>query len=110
LTNTIVYLLERQAAYMRQAIEHLGRAGGWIDVLPEVHDAFNVDLQERLQDTVFTAGCPGWYTTEAGKVTQVWVGSHVEYGRRTRHFDPAVYEHGPAKVSPAPPPVPLHAR
>jgi len=110
LTNTIVYLLERQASYMRQAIEHLGRAGGWIDVRPEVHEAFNRDLQERLQGTVFTAGCPGWYTTDAGKVTQVWAGSHVEYGRRTRHFDPAVYEHGPARVSPAPPPVPLHAR
>jgi cation diffusion facilitator CzcD-associated flavoprotein CzcO len=107
LTNTIVYLLERQAGYMRQAIEHLGRAGGWIDVRPEVHDAFNAELQERLQDTVFTAGCPGWYTTDAGKVTQVWVGSHVEYGRRTRRFDPAMYERGP--VSP-PPRVPQHAR
>ena len=38
-------------------------------------------------------GCPGWYTTEAGKVTQVWAGSHVEYGRRTRAFDSALYVH-----------------
>jgi cation diffusion facilitator CzcD-associated flavoprotein CzcO len=93
LTNTIVYLVERQADYMRQAIEHLGRTGGWIDVKPEVHDAFNRRLQERMQHTSFTAGCPGWYTTESGKVTQVWVASHVEYGYRTREFDPAMYEH-----------------
>jgi cation diffusion facilitator CzcD-associated flavoprotein CzcO len=96
LTNTIVYLLERQAAYMRQAVEHLAARGGWIEVREDVHRAFNDELQERLSRTVFTAGCPGWYTTAAGKVTQVWAGSHVEYGRRTRRFDPSLYEGGVA--------------
>jgi cation diffusion facilitator CzcD-associated flavoprotein CzcO len=92
LTNTIIYLLERQAVYMRQAIEHLAATDDrWIDVREDVHREFNRELQERMQTRVFTAGCPGWYTTAAGKVTQVWVGSHVEYGRRTRRFEPAVY-------------------
>lgn len=94
LTNTIVYLLEKQAAYVRQAVEHLDRVGGWVDVRPAVHEAFNREVQARLQDTVFTTGCPGWYTTAGGKVTQVWCGSHVEYGRRVATFDPTVYEHG----------------
>lgn len=102
LTNTIVYLLERQASYLRQAVEHLGRTGGWIDVKPDVHAAFNQELQDRLQRTVFTTGCPGWYTTADGKVTQVWVGSHVEYGRRTKVLDPAAYEHGVAAGTPEP--------
>jgi cation diffusion facilitator CzcD-associated flavoprotein CzcO len=92
LTNTIVYLLERQAAYVRQAVEHLAAHGGFIDICEDVHRDFNEEIQRRLGGTVFTAGCPGWYATEAGKVTQVWAGSHVEYGRRTRAFDPAVYE------------------
>ena len=102
LTNTIVYLLERQAHYMRQAIEHVGRHGKAIEVRREVHEAFNAELQRRLARTVFTAGCPGWYTTDAGKVTQVWAGSHVEYGRRTERFDPTVYEHLPAAARPVP--------
>jgi len=93
LTNTVIYLLERQAAYMRQAVEYVGRVGGSIDVRAEVHEEFNRELQARLQKTVFTTGCPGWYATDAGKVTQVWAGSHVEYGRRTERFDPAVYDH-----------------
>ena len=93
LTNTIIYLLERQAHYMAEAVEHLAETGGWIDVRADVHKEFNVELQTRLQDSVFTTGCPGWYTTDAGKVTQVWVGSHVEYGRRTARFDPTVYAH-----------------
>jgi cation diffusion facilitator CzcD-associated flavoprotein CzcO len=105
LTNTIIYLLERQAIYMRQAIEHLANQDNrWIDVREEVHRAFNRELQERMQTRVFTAGCPGWYTTDTGKVTQVWVGSHVEYGRRTRRFDPSLYDHGPqppARMQPA---------
>jgi len=103
LTNTIIYLLERQAIYMRQAIEHLAATGErWIDVREDVHRAFNDELQQRMRSRVFTAGCPGWYTTETGKVTQVWVGSHVEYGRRTRRFDPSVYEVGVPAAAPVP--------
>lgn len=64
----------------------------------DVHETFNRELQRRMADTVFAAGCPGWYTTDSGKVTQVWVGSHVEYGHRTAHFDPRDFEHGPPGV------------
>lgn len=96
LTNTVIFLLERQAAYVRQAIEHLGRTGGRLEVTPEAHREYNAELQGRLGRTVFTAGCPGWYTTDGGKVTTVFPGSHVEYARRTRRFDPAAYTDAPA--------------
>jgi len=92
LTNTIVYLLERQAHYMRQAVQHIREGGEVIEVRDDVHQEFNAELQQRLSKTVFTTGCPGWYTTDGGKVTQVWAGSHVEYGRRTRVFDPSAYQ------------------
>lgn len=94
LTNTIIFLLERQADYIRQAIEHHAGSGGWLEVRPDVHEAFNAGLQERLSRTVFTAGCPGWYTTESGKVTTVWPGSHVAYAKAVRHFDPSDYASG----------------
>jgi cation diffusion facilitator CzcD-associated flavoprotein CzcO len=95
LTNTIIFMLERQAAYVRQAVEYLAdRDVDWLDVDPEVHCAYNERLQRRLDRTVFTAGCPGWYTTEEGKVTTVFPGSHVEYARLTRAFAPEAYEHG----------------
>jgi hypothetical protein len=92
LTNTVIFMLERQAAYIRQALEHLGRRGGSLDVRRGVHDAYNQALQERLQGTVFTAGCPGWYATEDGKVTTVWPGSHVSYARATSRFVADDYE------------------
>ncbi|MCW3013984.1 MAG: FAD-dependent pyridine nucleotide-disulfide oxidoreductase [Solirubrobacterales bacterium] len=106
LTNTIIFLLERQATYIRQAIEHIMAAGGSLDVRTEVHVRFNRELQDRLQRTVFTAGCPGWYATADGKVTTVWPGSHVAYALATREFDPGVYAHRPAPG--APDPVPAH--
>lgn len=92
LTNTIIFLLERQAHYARQAVEYLAAHPGALEIKQQVHDEFNRELQERLAKTVFTTGCPGWYTTDEGKVTQVWVGSHVEYARRTNSFDPTAYE------------------
>ena len=91
LTNTIISLLEYQARYIRQAIEHVGATARAVEVRRDVHDAFNSELQERLGRTVFTSGCPGWYTTDDGKVTTVWAGSHVEYRRRTRVFDPSAF-------------------
>jgi cation diffusion facilitator CzcD-associated flavoprotein CzcO len=95
LTNTIISMLEYQASYIRQAVQHVGKARAAVEIRREVHDAFNAELQARLQKTVFTTGCPGWYTTADGKVTTVWAGSHVEYRRRTRVFDVSAY-HVPA--------------
>jgi cation diffusion facilitator CzcD-associated flavoprotein CzcO len=96
LTNTIIFMLERQAGYIRQAVQHVGRLGGSLEIRRDVHDAFNRELQARLQKTVFTAGCPGWYATADGKVTTVWPGSHVAYARATRDFDPSVYAYRPS--------------
>ncbi|HWF53216.1 MAG TPA: NAD(P)/FAD-dependent oxidoreductase [Solirubrobacteraceae bacterium] len=101
LTNTIIFLLEQQAGYIGRAVDHLARRGGWIDVRADVHDRYNDRLQQRLARTVFTAGCPGWYTTEAGKVTTVWPGSHVSYARAVRSFDPGDYESGSRAGAPA---------
>jgi cation diffusion facilitator CzcD-associated flavoprotein CzcO len=103
LTNTIIFLLERQASYIAQAVEHIGATGGAVDVREDVHRDFVADLAQRLERTVFTAGCPGWYTTESGRVTTVWPGSHVAYARATRRFDPAVYTHTPAPAAAQPP-------
>jgi cation diffusion facilitator CzcD-associated flavoprotein CzcO len=98
LTNTVVFMLERQAAYIRQVVEHLGRSPGAFEVRRDVHDEFNAEVQERLGRTVFTAGCPGWYATADGKVTTVWPGSHVSYARATRKFQPEHFEFNYTRV------------
>jgi cation diffusion facilitator CzcD-associated flavoprotein CzcO len=91
LTNTIIFLLEQQARYIGSAIAHARAADVCIEVRDDVHARYNHAIQERLSRTVFTAGCPGWYTTDEGKVTTVWPGSHVAYARAVARFDPADY-------------------
>jgi cation diffusion facilitator CzcD-associated flavoprotein CzcO len=94
ITNSIVFLLERQARYLRRGVEELERAGGgWFDIRPAEHARFQRWLQDKLGQTVFTDTCPGWYTNAEGKVTAMWPLSHLTYARMTRRFDVSSYEH-----------------
>lgn len=95
ITNTIVFLLERQARYIRKGLQQLHkRGGGWFDLKSEEHEEFQVFLQEKLDKTVFTDTCPGWYTNAEGKVTAMWPLSHLHYARMTREFDTTKYVYG----------------
>ncbi|WP_194820147.1 NAD(P)/FAD-dependent oxidoreductase [Nocardia sp. XZ_19_385] len=96
LTNTVIYLLEKQARYVRLALQRIAGQGGWLDLRQDAQDEFNADLQGKLAGTVFTTGCPGWYHTEDGKVTAVWPGSHLAYARATDTVNFDNYEHGRA--------------
>ncbi|MGE2713028.1 flavin-containing monooxygenase [Mycolicibacterium litorale] len=89
ITNTIVFLLERQASYIRQAVEYkTDQRLSWIDVSERTFQTFQGWLDEKLNRTVFTDNCPGWYTNEQGKVTAMWPASHLTYARVTRRFKP----------------------
>jgi long-chain acyl-CoA synthetase len=92
ITNTIVFLLERQASYIRQALEYKeAHRAAWIDVSPETHRQFQQWLNRKLDRTVFTDNCPGWYTNAEGKVTAMWPASHLAYSRATARFKPELY-------------------
>ncbi|MGW6728025.1 flavin-containing monooxygenase [Nocardia sp. NPDC055029] len=95
ITNSIVYLLERQAEYIRRGLAELDKAGGgWFDLRLSEQERFQEWLQEKLGETVFTDTCPGWYTNAEGKVTAMWPLSHLTYARMTRRFDTSKYEYG----------------
>ncbi|MGW6727979.1 flavin-containing monooxygenase [Nocardia sp. NPDC055029] len=99
ITNSIVFLLERQAEYARRGLQEVVKAGGgWFDVEPREQEKFQEWLQEKLGETVFTDSCPGWYTNAEGKVTAMWPLSHITYARMTKRFDVAKYEHGIART------------
>ncbi len=92
ITNTIVFLLERQASYIRQALDYKEAHGAaWIDVSRETFDQFQDWLHKKLDSTVFTDNCPGWYTNAEGKVTAMWPASHLAYARATARFRPERY-------------------
>lgn len=100
--NSILLMLEAQVGWVVQAVQHLRRSGtGWVDVRPEVADAFDHWVQERTRRTVFAGGCTSWYLTPDGRNTQNWPASTLTFRRRLRRFRPSEFVARPAADVPA---------
>jgi cation diffusion facilitator CzcD-associated flavoprotein CzcO len=94
-TNTsggsIVFYLELQAAYVRQALQATRERGAAaIDVRPEVEAASDRALQGRFAGTAWTR-CDSWYQTPDGRIVANWPGFMREYAQAVRRLDPAEF-------------------
>ncbi|MBF6185190.1 MULTISPECIES: flavin-containing monooxygenase [Nocardia] len=90
--GSIVYMIESQARYIRQAVAHLARRPGHVlDVRPQVAAEFDRKLQARLDRTPWNF-CSSWYRNAAGRITNNWPGTVTSYRWQTRRFDPADFE------------------
>jgi len=93
--GSIIYMHEQQARYLRLAVDRLAaNGGGYLDVREDAAERFDVEIQGRLERTVWTK-CASWYREANGRVTANWPGTMREYGRRTRHFDAENYDWTP---------------
>jgi len=95
-TNTsggsIVFYLEAQAAYIRQALQRVRDAGAHaIAVRPEVETASDRETQERFSGTAWLE-CDSWYRDETGRIVANWPGYMREYAALTERLDPDEYE------------------
>jgi cation diffusion facilitator CzcD-associated flavoprotein CzcO len=88
--NSIIYMLESQFNYIVGCVHALTRVR-YIDVRPDVQDAFNRGLQRRFRDTVWATGCRSWYMTPDGKIVNNWPGFTLAYRRATRRPDPRAF-------------------
>ena len=83
-TGSILGVLESAARYVEESVRLLQEQTiDRFEVREEAHAAFQRELDERMGDTVWTAGCGNWYVTESGRVTNNWPGTHDEYAERT---------------------------
>jgi cation diffusion facilitator CzcD-associated flavoprotein CzcO len=91
--SSIVYVLESQVNYVIDALRTLKRIGATeFEVRPEAQAAYNAELQERLERTVWNnGGCGSWYFDRNGRNAIQWPGHTFEFRRRTRRFDAAAY-------------------
>ena len=97
--NSIIYMLEGQVGYVLGALQALeAERLAWLDVRPEVQDAFNAWAQAASRATVWESGCHSWYTTASGRNTNNWPDHTFLYRYRVRRFDLAAY-----RVMPSPP-------
>ena len=94
IAGSIVYMLESQARYIADAAGLLSRPEvRQISVRRPVQDAFNIDIQGRLEKTVLVANsCHSYYQDPSGKVTTQWPGFMYEYRRQMRRLKRADFE------------------
>lgn len=90
--NSIIFMIECQANYIVDCLRKMMEQGVQsIDVRPEVMAAYNGAIQEALARTVWGKVDRSWYKTAAGKITNNWSGSTLEYWWKTRRADLSVY-------------------
>jgi cation diffusion facilitator CzcD-associated flavoprotein CzcO len=92
-TNTsggsIIFYEETQAAYIRQALQHVQRhGGGALEVRPEIEEATNRELQARFAGTAWM-DCHSWYRDGSGRIVTNWPGYMRDYLEQTREFAPS---------------------
>ncbi len=84
--NSVVFMIESQIRYVGQAIGAVDKAGAQaLAPTRSAQDAFNAELQDDLQDAVWsTGGCSSWYLDEHGKNRTLWSGMTWQYWLATR--------------------------
>ncbi|MCW2613450.1 MAG: FAD-dependent pyridine nucleotide-disulfide oxidoreductase [Frankiales bacterium] len=98
--NSIVYMIESQIAYVLDALEKSEQQGvAAFEPRQDVQDAWNDDLQERLQGTVWNAGgCSSWYLDRSGRNTTLWPTFTLPYRRTLASFDLEQYDTTPLRT------------
>jgi 4-hydroxyacetophenone monooxygenase len=92
--GSIIYFSECEVRYLLGCVELLlGTGHGGMAVRPEVHDAYNREVDEgNLHRAWGAASVNTWYKNASGRVTQNWPFSLQEFWERTRAPEAADYE------------------
>jgi cation diffusion facilitator CzcD-associated flavoprotein CzcO len=102
--NSIVVMIESQLTYIMDALRTMRERGAArVEVRPEVQEAYNTELQQRLRGTVWnTGGCSSWYLDASGRNTTIWPDFTWRFRLDLRQFDAGAYVLSPAG-EPSPP-------
>jgi cation diffusion facilitator CzcD-associated flavoprotein CzcO len=86
--GSMVYMVETQVEYIRQALGYLRDKQVMIEPTVEAERAFVADVHERSQGTVWVSGgCQSWYLHEgSGRLTAIWPDFMREFRRTSGTF------------------------
>lgn len=89
--NSVVFMIESEIHHIRQLIAVVDRSGAEaVAPKPEVQAAYNAELQQQLQRTVWnTGGCKSWYVDKFGNNTTLWSKTAWRYWKAMKflHLD-----------------------
>lgn len=101
-TNTsggsIIFFLEAQAKYIRQALQLARKHNAAVDVRPDVELFSTAQVQDRFKGTAWTS-CSSWYRDEEGRNVANWPGYMREYAKQTARLNPTEYLIVPAALN-----------
>jgi cation diffusion facilitator CzcD-associated flavoprotein CzcO len=84
-SGSIIYMLERQQRYLAQLIvAREQRGAAYADLRIDAQIVYAREIQQRSAGTTYSGDCQSWYKTADGRNTNNWVGSMIEFSRRTR--------------------------
>ena len=93
--SSMVYMIESQIEHVSQAIASLRDTGATtIEVRPEAHRAFNLEVDARMRGTVWDiGGCSSFYLDATGRNATLWPDWTWRFRRKARRFDRDAYVH-----------------
>lgn len=94
INGSIIYFSELEVRYLVELVHQLLATGHRAaDVRPEVHDAFNAEIDEGNRRMAWGwSKVNSWYKNDTGRVAQNWPFSLLEYWQRTRRPNLDDYE------------------
>jgi cation diffusion facilitator CzcD-associated flavoprotein CzcO len=91
--SSMVYMIESQINHVLDALRVMRERGAAVaEVTPEAQQAYNRELDARMEGTVWSTGCASWYIDASGRNATLWPDWTWRFRRRSRRFDPAAYE------------------
>jgi cation diffusion facilitator CzcD-associated flavoprotein CzcO len=98
--NSIPFMIECQARYILGCVRAIAARGlRWMDLRPEVLEAWDARTQAELARTVWAATDHSWYKTAAGRITNNWSSTTTRYWWKTRRIDLGAYHLEPARAA-----------
>jgi len=88
-----VFMIESHIEYVMDAIRTMDRRGlATVEVRPEVQEAYNRDLDDRMPGTVWNSGgCSSWYLDATGRNGVIYPDFTWRFRQRTRRFEPGKF-------------------
>lgn len=83
-SGSIIFMLEQQQNYIVKLLQQRDRRN-WrsIEVTETAQATYSQEMRTRSAGTTYTGDCQSWYKTADGVNTNNWVGSMIEFRRRT---------------------------
>jgi 4-hydroxyacetophenone monooxygenase len=101
--GSIIFFSECEAQYILSGVRLLLDGGArTLDCRRQVHDEYNRLIDEGNARMAWgAANVNSWYRSPAGRITQNWPFTLLEYWQRTRELDPADYQAASSTMSAA---------